>query len=252
VIFVSINPNNPTANATETFNEDFNTLNLWNGKTGVWDTNYWYNVTGDPNAVDSLPSNGEQEWYIDSNNPQQTANGTIKPWTVNNGVLSIKASPTPSNIASAVKNYPYISGQLQTHNSFSQTYGLFEAKMELPAGQGFWPAFWLLPESGAWPPEIDVMENLGQDTSNYYTTFHSNQLPNTYQSAKIPVTTRPAGTPTRWTGSRTTRPIIWTANRSSRSRRHPTRTRLSTCSSTSRLAAAGRAPPIRRRTSIKR
>jgi beta-glucanase (GH16 family) len=181
----SINPNNPTANATLTFDDEFNSLNLSNGTSGVWDTNYWYNVTGDPNATNSLSSNGEQEWYIDANDSRTSS---VKPWTTSNGVLTIKASPTPSDISSAVKNYQYVSGELNTHNSFSQQYGLFEMKAQLPAGQGFWPAFWMLPENGQWPPELDIMENLGQDTNNVYTTVHSTTLSNGMDAQKNAVT----------------------------------------------------------------
>lgn len=35
--------------------------------------------------------------------------------------------------------------------------GYFEAKIWVPPGQGFFPAFWLLPQY-QWPPEIDIME----------------------------------------------------------------------------------------------
>jgi beta-glucanase (GH16 family) len=178
---ITIDPNNPTANATLTFDDEFNSLNLWNGTSGTWDTNYWYNVSGDPKAVNSLPSNGEQEWYIDANDPRTKG---VTPWTDSNGVMTIKASPTPGGIASAVNNYSYISGELNTHNSFSQQYGLFEMHAKLPAGQGFWPAFWMLPENGQWPPELDIMENLGQDTNSVYTTVHSNTISGGYTAQK--------------------------------------------------------------------
>jgi beta-glucanase (GH16 family) len=106
---------------------------------------------------------------------------------VSNGTLTIKASPTPSNISSAVDNYQYISGELNSHNSFSQKYGLFEMNAKLPAGQGFWPAFWLLPENGQWPPELDIMENLGQNTSSVYTTVHSNTISGGYTAQQDPI-----------------------------------------------------------------
>src|SRR5262249_40418269 len=39
---MAIDPNNPTANATLTFSDDFNSLSLWNGTSGAWDTTYPY------------------------------------------------------------------------------------------------------------------------------------------------------------------------------------------------------------------
>jgi beta-glucanase (GH16 family) len=38
-----------------------------------------------------------------------------------------------------------------------------------------WPAFWLLPADLSWPPEIDVMESVG-DPSRVYVTLHSNAV----------------------------------------------------------------------------
>ena len=78
--------------ATLTFSDDFNSLNLWNGSTGTWATNYWYS---DPNGNGgSLPSNGEQQWYINSD---YAPTASVKPWTVDDGVLTITAAPAPGS-----------------------------------------------------------------------------------------------------------------------------------------------------------
>jgi len=69
-------------------------------------------------------------------------------------------------------NFPYLSGMVSTHDRFSQLYGYFEARIKLVNGQGFWTAFWLISQLPLdpnpdveyfWPPEIDIMENRGQD-----------------------------------------------------------------------------------------
>ncbi len=41
---------------------------------------------------------------------------------------------------------------LTTHKSFSFTYGYVEIDARIPSGKGIWPAFWLLPAGGGWPP----------------------------------------------------------------------------------------------------
>ena len=45
-------------------------------------------------------------------------------------------------------------------SSFAQTYGIFEARIKLPAGQGLWPAFWMIPAASQDDPkeEIDIIE----------------------------------------------------------------------------------------------
>jgi beta-glucanase (GH16 family) len=57
----------------------------------------------------------------------------------------------------------YSAARLDTQGMFEQEYGLFEARIKLPAGHGLWPAFWM--EGGdidrtGWPAagEIDVIE----------------------------------------------------------------------------------------------
>ena len=80
--------------------------------------------------------------------------------------------PTPPELRPLLKNYAYMSGVITTQPSFSQTYGYFEMRAKLPRGKGLWPAFWLLPLDQSWPPEIDVMESIG-DPSQVYVTTHS-------------------------------------------------------------------------------
>ncbi|WGJ14179.1 glycoside hydrolase family 16 protein [Methylocapsa sp. D3K7] len=66
----------------------------------------------------------------------------------------------------------YTSCSITTFAHFDQTYGYFIMRARIPKGQGIWPSFWMLPSSGAWPPEVDIMENNGQDTTSVYMTVH--------------------------------------------------------------------------------
>ncbi|MCM3633329.1 carbohydrate binding domain-containing protein [Paenibacillus camelliae] len=80
---------------------------------------------------------------------------------VEDGVLKITAKHEQHEGKS------YTSGRLFTEPNFSQTYGKFEARMKLPAGDGLWPAFWMMPQHsvyGTWAAsgEIDIMEARGR------------------------------------------------------------------------------------------
>jgi beta-glucanase (GH16 family) len=59
----------------------------------------------------------------------------------------------------------YTSARLKSEGLFSMNYGRIEASMQLPEGQGLWPAFWLLGNNistAGWPAcgEQDVMEHI--------------------------------------------------------------------------------------------
>jgi beta-glucanase (GH16 family) len=71
----------------------------------------------------------------------------------------------------------YTSARLKTAGRFSQAYGRFEARIKIPAGQGMWPAFWMLGDDidTAGSPacgEIDVMENIGKEPSTIHGSIH--------------------------------------------------------------------------------
>ena len=89
-------------------------------------------------------------------------------------MLSIGLTPTPADVpSSAVGGAPFLSGQLETEPSFSQTYGYFDMRAQLPAGAGLNSAFWLLPESGAWPPELDAEEIVSGSPTTLVNTAHT-------------------------------------------------------------------------------
>jgi beta-glucanase (GH16 family) len=100
------------------------------------------------------------------------------PLSINNGVLTLSDFPKPADVASdSIGGLSRISGQILTEHSFSQTYGYFEARMQMPAGDGALGAFWLLPESGSWPPELDVAEVVGAAPNTLVNTLHDSGAP---------------------------------------------------------------------------
>jgi beta-glucanase (GH16 family) len=72
----------------------------------------------------------------------------------------------------------YTSGRVNTQHKHDFKYGRFEARIKVPEGQGFLPAFWMMPTEenlyGQWPKcgEIDIMEVLGNAVTKAYGTLH--------------------------------------------------------------------------------
>lgn len=105
--------------------------------------------------------NNELQYYTDR--PQNAS--------VANGLLTIRAR------AESFGGMGYTSARLKTEGLFSQMGGRFEMRAALPIGRGFWPAFWMLPESdtyGGWAAsgEIDIMEARGQQPGRVAGTIH--------------------------------------------------------------------------------
>lgn len=146
---------------TQTWSDEFNGTTLDASKWGYQDG------TGAEYGLDGW-GNNEQQYYTRDN------------LTVADGTMTITATK-------GTHGKPYDSARIWTQNQagtvnyFGQTYGRFEAKMKLPAGdgcQGLWPAFWLLPVDtsiyGGWPlsGEIDIMEARGREGNKADGTIH--------------------------------------------------------------------------------
>jgi beta-glucanase (GH16 family) len=128
--------------------------------TAKWSTCYPWQDTG---SGCTNFGNSELEWYLPSQNQ------------VSGGALHLVASKTPTtgtNRSNAPQSYAWRSGMVTTHRSFDFTYGYVQVTARIPQGAGFWPALWLLPQNESWPPEIDIMENLGGNTSSVSCTIH--------------------------------------------------------------------------------
>ncbi|HEX2554088.1 MAG TPA: glycoside hydrolase family 16 protein [Microvirga sp.] len=154
---------------TLTFSDEFTGTYL---DTNVWKTKYWWGGR-------TLADNGEKQYFADRSTSVVQKYPAADPFRIvpdrtegetGDGILSITAQLSPNK--RLTDGLPYVSGMINTHGAFSQTYGYFEIDAKVPAGQGLWPAFWMLPQSGNWPPEIDVLELLGHDPSSYYVGAH--------------------------------------------------------------------------------
>jgi beta-glucanase (GH16 family) len=105
--------------------------------------------------------NDEQQAYIDS-----TSAISIVPNEpgAQNGALVLQAEYRPGFTTAQGKTFDFTSGRIDSRGKAEFTYGTISARMKLPAGTGYWPAFWMLGR-GRWPDvgEIDIMENVGEE-----------------------------------------------------------------------------------------
>ena len=121
----------PTTTPRLTFVDDFNGSSL------------------SPSWVNIYPSIGDPGFGANSDFMNDTRQVNVA-----NGMATITAQrkTTPSG-------REYASGIIGTRFAFSQMYGTWEARIRYPAGQGVWPAFWLLAGgSNTPPPEVDIFE----------------------------------------------------------------------------------------------
>jgi Ca2+-binding RTX toxin-like protein len=158
--------NNPTINSEgelamsipvggtwkQTFGDEFNGTSV---NTSVWGTN-WLGV---PGTITKPVASSE----IGAYDPAQVSES--------GGVLHLKAIASPVTVNGV--NYNYRSGLVNTYDTFRQTYGYFEARINLEGSGGKisdWPAFWLAGNNWPTDGELDVMEGLGGDAAYH---FHS-------------------------------------------------------------------------------
>ena len=143
------------------FSDEFNGNQL---DLNNWNTNYYYGSR-------TNTFNNEAQYYVD------------EAFEFEDGILSIVGQQESIEAFEAVDKYllgiqgkdlsfDYTSGMLSGHDKVAFTYGYMEIRAQVPQGQGLWPAFWMLPSSGEWPPEFDIMEILGDQTDVAYQTLH--------------------------------------------------------------------------------
>jgi hypothetical protein len=151
------------------FEENFDSLDVSDGTMSRWQSQFLWQRR-------RIAENGEAQLYADPNFAG-TAGAPLglNPFAVEGGILAISASEADPSLQAKLGDTGarYISGLLTTAHSFQQMYGYFEIRARLPAGRGLWPAFWLLPPDGTWPPEIDIFEMFGQDPQTIYVSTHS-------------------------------------------------------------------------------
>lgn len=138
--------------------------------TLVFEDNFSKNGAVDPNTwnieIGKGPNNdgwGNNELQYYTNRPEN-----IK---IEDGMLKITA------IKENYMGSAYTSARITTKGKVSKQYGRMEARMKLPSGKGYWPAFWMMGsniDTVLWPQcgEIDIMENKGSQPSTVSGALH--------------------------------------------------------------------------------
>ena len=112
--------------------------------------------------------NSEKEYY--TNAPENVS-------LDGQGHLQIVARQAPSGLPCYYGACRYTSAKITTRGKMSAAPGRVEARLKLPAGQGLWPAFWMLGSgfpTTPWPAcgELDIMENKGSTPSATSSAIH--------------------------------------------------------------------------------
>jgi beta-glucanase (GH16 family) len=112
--------------------------------------------------------NNEKEYYTDASE-NIALNGQ--------GQLRIVARSAPAGLSCYYGPCRYTSAKVTTRGKVLVVPGRVEARIKLPAGQGLWPAFWMLGHAHPaipWPAcgELDVMENKGSQPTTTSSAVH--------------------------------------------------------------------------------
>lgn len=150
----------PSGTQTTAFSTDFPGTAL---DTATWAECYTW-AKGSQGCT-NFGNGKEEEWYL----PSQVH--------VEDGMLALVAQRVPTQGTDKQgnpKTYSCRSGMVTTYPGFHFKYGTVQVVARLPFGNGLWPAIWLLPADGSWPPEIDIAEHWHFD-SVVHATLHTTQ-----------------------------------------------------------------------------
>lgn len=142
--FVPLKPDSGNEDWRLTFDDEFNGTSL---DTSKWTTHFWWGRTRDV----------ELQYYSDD---------AVE---VGDGRLTLRAEKRSEG------GRNYTSGVVTTLGSFSQKYGFWEVRGKVPAGEGLWPAVWMMTDAGnrtIWPPEIDLVEFRGGQPNVAHMNYH--------------------------------------------------------------------------------
>jgi beta-glucanase (GH16 family) len=144
------------------------------GWTLAWSDEFNYTGLPDPAKW------GYEHGFIRNHESQFYTKGRLENARVEGGMLVIEGRRENFQSKSG-ETAKYTSASLYARNPVGWLYGKIEVRAKLPEGKGVWPAIWMLgsdlPDVG-WPAcgEIDMMEFVGKEPDNVYSTLHYRAL----------------------------------------------------------------------------
>lgn len=152
----------PEANLRLVFEDEFNGESGQSINTDIWNFDI---------------GNGENGW-----GNQESQYYTDRPENIS---LDGQGNMVITAIRESFQGFNFTSSRINTRGNFDQQFGRFEARIQMPAGRGVWPAFWLLganietepdddPNTVVWPfsGEIDITEQRGQEPFRSHGSMH--------------------------------------------------------------------------------
>jgi hypothetical protein len=124
----------------------------------------------DPTKWDYDIGQGSWGW---GNNELQYYTNSLSNVMLDNGYLRITAKNEQFGAAN------YTSARIKSKGLFEFMYGRIDARIQVPIGQGLWPAFWMLGaniDDVGWPQcgEIDVLEHINTEALIHGTHHYNN------------------------------------------------------------------------------
>ncbi len=158
----------------------------------TWDSREWELLWSDEFDADAGTAINDEYWTCETG---QTGWGNNELQNYTTSIDNAAHDGEGNLIITAIQENEnsYTSARCITEDKVEFTYGRVEARINIPDGQGIWPAFWMLGANFrevGWPVsgEIDILENIGREPNTIHGTVHgpgysgSNGLGNSFRA----------------------------------------------------------------------
>ena len=154
-----VDPVAPRAGMSLSFADEFERTSINDTGSPGWLTTYYWGAR-------RLAEFNQQQLFVDSG-----YGAGIDPFVFNNGTMDITAQKTPADVYDQY-SYPYLSGHINTYDTFNFRYGYIEMRAKVAAGQGFLETFYASRTDKSVLGEIDILEFIGSQPKALYGTVH--------------------------------------------------------------------------------